>query len=128
MLCAICHTTNLAPYGVNYVRCGSCSTISQVSHAYSHDRLMTAPSSSQTMQPCPQKQPLSSTIQPETSGATHSTSSMTSEQQHLMQPSPDVVQSPTPQPSEREATDQYATYPQDVSSINVGCNAYSETG
>lgn len=34
MLCAICHTTNLAPYGINYVRCGSCSTISQVTHAY----------------------------------------------------------------------------------------------
>lgn len=34
MLCAVCHTTNLAPYGVNYIRCGSCSTISQVSHAY----------------------------------------------------------------------------------------------
>ncbi|XP_055387928.1 uncharacterized protein LOC129616337 [Condylostylus longicornis] len=34
MLCAICHTTNLAPYGINYVRCGTCSTISQVTHAY----------------------------------------------------------------------------------------------
>jgi len=34
MLCPICHTTNLAPYGVNYVRCGTCHTISQVTHAY----------------------------------------------------------------------------------------------
>eukprot|EP01057_Protomagalhaensia_wolfi_P002344 Protomagalhaensia_wolfi_Nauph_80__2343@NODE_2539_length_1060_cov_1885_098923_g1744_i3_p1_GENE_NODE_2539_length_1060_cov_1885_098923_g1744_i3NODE_2539_length_1060_cov_1885_098923_g1744_i3_p1_ORF_typecomplete_len218_score12_76zfLSD1/PF06943_12/1_2e03zfLSD1/PF06943_12/1_8e06zfLSD1/PF06943_12/1_4e02zfLSD1/PF06943_12/0_19zinc_ribbon_12/PF11331_8/0_89zinc_ribbon_12/PF11331_8/7_5zinc_ribbon_12/PF11331_8/6_7zinc_ribbon_6/PF14599_6/1_6zinc_ribbon_6/PF14599_6/0_25PriA_CRR/PF18319_1/0_045Mulike_Com/PF10122 len=34
MLCAMCSTTNLAPYGINYVRCGTCHTISQVSHAY----------------------------------------------------------------------------------------------
>uniref|UniRef100_A0A0G4GYS5 Zinc finger LSD1-type domain-containing protein n=1 Tax=Chromera velia CCMP2878 TaxID=1169474 RepID=A0A0G4GYS5_9ALVE len=34
MLCAVCGTTNLAPYGVPYVRCGTCGTISQVSHVY----------------------------------------------------------------------------------------------
>lgn len=34
MYCPVCHTTNLAPFGINYVRCGSCGTISQVSHAY----------------------------------------------------------------------------------------------
>jgi len=34
MLCPVCHTTNLAPYGINYVRCGQCITVSQVSHAY----------------------------------------------------------------------------------------------
>lgn len=39
MVCAVCHTTNLAPYGINYVRCGTCSTISQVSHAYRNDRM-----------------------------------------------------------------------------------------
>eukprot|EP01054_Gregarina_sp_Poly1_P006820 Gregarina_sp_Poly_1__6819@NODE_3691_length_926_cov_340_238650_g2349_i1_p1_GENE_NODE_3691_length_926_cov_340_238650_g2349_i1NODE_3691_length_926_cov_340_238650_g2349_i1_p1_ORF_typecomplete_len238_score18_38zfLSD1/PF06943_12/8_7e06zfLSD1/PF06943_12/1_6e02zfLSD1/PF06943_12/0_21zinc_ribbon_12/PF11331_8/0_67zinc_ribbon_12/PF11331_8/6_6zinc_ribbon_12/PF11331_8/7_5Mulike_Com/PF10122_9/0_23Mulike_Com/PF10122_9/58zinc_ribbon_6/PF14599_6/10zinc_ribbon_6/PF14599_6/0_26DUF1922/PF09082_10/1_4DUF1922/PF09082_ len=37
MLCAMCSTTNLAPYGINYVRCGTCHTISQVSHAYRQD-------------------------------------------------------------------------------------------
>eukprot|EP00397_Hematodinium_sp_SG-2012_P062818 GEMP01085538.1.p1 GENE.GEMP01085538.1~~GEMP01085538.1.p1 ORF type:complete len:146 (+),score=22.81 GEMP01085538.1:54-440(+) len=35
MLCTICSTSNLAPWGTHYVRCGSCATVSDVSHVYS---------------------------------------------------------------------------------------------
>mmetsp|Transcript_18431 Transcript_18431/g.46039 ORF Transcript_18431/g.46039 Transcript_18431/m.46039 type:complete len:132 (+) Transcript_18431:230-625(+) len=34
MLCAVCGTSNLAPWGTHYVRCGSCGTVSDVSHIY----------------------------------------------------------------------------------------------
>mmetsp|Transcript_28868 Transcript_28868/g.65246 ORF Transcript_28868/g.65246 Transcript_28868/m.65246 type:complete len:152 (+) Transcript_28868:74-529(+) len=35
MLCTVCGTSNLAPWGTAYVRCGRCSTVSDVSHVYS---------------------------------------------------------------------------------------------
>ncbi|KAH0482948.1 MAG: hypothetical protein KVP17_000817 [Porospora cf. gigantea B] len=34
MLCPVCCTTNLSPYGVVFVRCGVCGTVSKVDHAY----------------------------------------------------------------------------------------------
>eukprot|EP00421_Protoceratium_reticulatum_P036833 CAMPEP_0168484712 /NCGR_PEP_ID=MMETSP0228-20121227/66237_1 /TAXON_ID=133427 /ORGANISM="Protoceratium reticulatum, Strain CCCM 535 (=CCMP 1889)" /LENGTH=53 /DNA_ID=CAMNT_0008501257 /DNA_START=11 /DNA_END=169 /DNA_ORIENTATION=- len=34
MLCTVCGTSNLAPWGTAYVRCGRCSTVSDVSHVY----------------------------------------------------------------------------------------------
>ena len=34
MLCVVCGTTNQAPWGVTFVRCGCCSTVSDVSAAY----------------------------------------------------------------------------------------------
>uniref|UniRef100_A0A7S1F2C3 Zinc finger LSD1-type domain-containing protein n=1 Tax=Noctiluca scintillans TaxID=2966 RepID=A0A7S1F2C3_NOCSC len=34
MLCTVCGTSNLAPWGTEYVRCGQCSTVSDVTHIY----------------------------------------------------------------------------------------------
>ncbi|CAK0816447.1 unnamed protein product [Prorocentrum cordatum] len=35
MLCTVCQTSNLAPWGTAYVRCGHCNTVSDVTHVYS---------------------------------------------------------------------------------------------
>eukprot|EP00927_Polykrikos_kofoidii_P020435 TRINITY_DN19699_c0_g1_i1.p1 TRINITY_DN19699_c0_g1~~TRINITY_DN19699_c0_g1_i1.p1 ORF type:complete len:123 (-),score=16.65 TRINITY_DN19699_c0_g1_i1:113-481(-) len=35
MLCTVCGTSNLAPWGTAYVRCGQCNTVSDVTHIYS---------------------------------------------------------------------------------------------
>merc|ERR1740121_627438 len=35
MLCTVCQTSNLAPWGTAYVRCGQCNTVSNVTHIYS---------------------------------------------------------------------------------------------
>lgn len=34
MLCTVCGTSNLAPWGTAYVRCGQCNTVSDVTHIY----------------------------------------------------------------------------------------------
>merc|ERR1719221_1818793 len=34
MLCTVCDTSNLAPWGTAYVRCGQCNTVSDVTHIY----------------------------------------------------------------------------------------------
>eukprot|EP00747_Dinoflagellata_sp_TGD_P092471 gnl/TRDRNA2_/TRDRNA2_165421_c0_seq1.p2 gnl/TRDRNA2_/TRDRNA2_165421_c0~~gnl/TRDRNA2_/TRDRNA2_165421_c0_seq1.p2 ORF type:complete len:138 (+),score=11.89 gnl/TRDRNA2_/TRDRNA2_165421_c0_seq1:73-486(+) len=34
MLCTVCGTSNLAPWGTAYVRCGQCNTVSDVTHVY----------------------------------------------------------------------------------------------
>jgi len=34
MLCTVCQTSNLAPWGTAYVRCGHCNTVSDVTHIY----------------------------------------------------------------------------------------------
>ena len=34
MLCTVCRTVNLAPYGARLVRCGTCATVSDISHVY----------------------------------------------------------------------------------------------
>mmetsp|Transcript_106658 Transcript_106658/g.318830 ORF Transcript_106658/g.318830 Transcript_106658/m.318830 type:complete len:152 (+) Transcript_106658:107-562(+) len=34
MLCTVCGTANLAPWGTELVRCGQCNTVSDVSHVY----------------------------------------------------------------------------------------------
>lgn len=34
MLCTVCSTSNLAPWGTAYVRCGQCNTVSDVTHIY----------------------------------------------------------------------------------------------
>ncbi|KAF4666103.1 hypothetical protein FOZ61_010205 [Perkinsus olseni] len=38
MICSVCHVSNLAPWGTQYIRCGSCRTISDVSHIYNRYR------------------------------------------------------------------------------------------
>mmetsp|Transcript_5145 Transcript_5145/g.11356 ORF Transcript_5145/g.11356 Transcript_5145/m.11356 type:complete len:119 (+) Transcript_5145:64-420(+) len=38
MLCANCMTGNLAPWGTTFVRCGTCATVSCVSHVYQPNR------------------------------------------------------------------------------------------
>ncbi|KAF4713514.1 hypothetical protein FOZ63_030796 [Perkinsus olseni] len=38
MICSVCHVSNLAPWGTQYIRCGSCRTISDVSHIYNRSR------------------------------------------------------------------------------------------
>mmetsp|Transcript_50281 Transcript_50281/g.92935 ORF Transcript_50281/g.92935 Transcript_50281/m.92935 type:complete len:134 (+) Transcript_50281:116-517(+) len=34
MLCTVCATSNLAPWGTYYVRCGQCNIVSDVTHIY----------------------------------------------------------------------------------------------
>ena len=34
MLCTVCRTVNVAPHGARLVRCGSCATVSDISHIY----------------------------------------------------------------------------------------------
>ena len=34
MLCTACSTVNVAPHGARLVRCGSCATVSDISHIY----------------------------------------------------------------------------------------------
>eukprot|EP00409_Alexandrium_fundyense_P007269 CAMPEP_0195043464 /NCGR_PEP_ID=MMETSP0347-20130606/4308_1 /TAXON_ID=2932 /ORGANISM="Alexandrium fundyense, Strain CCMP1719" /LENGTH=70 /DNA_ID=CAMNT_0040070875 /DNA_START=23 /DNA_END=235 /DNA_ORIENTATION=- len=54
MLCTVCGTSNLAPWGTAYVRCGQCSTVSDVTHIYSTSLGMgaNAPSAARRAENC----------------------------------------------------------------------------